>query len=202
MNMVSLFPAENGVEGSISPFRSDLLTLLKGLQPRCTVPACPALHTTYTQNALKARAGVIMRLRSYCISLPTSLLHASPFPEAHLGGASRGEGSLKRVALSTVIGNAMFQISTFFSVLWLRHFSTVMGCIQVPPLPWRLLCGGGDDAQRLLLEAQRGRRRRAARSLERHVAVLEHRRCALSLMCFPSTWSKTQTRCIYLQPLF
>ncbi|EIE21944.1 glycoside hydrolase [Coccomyxa subellipsoidea C-169] len=34
VNMVSLFPAENGVEGSISPFRSDLLTLLKGLQPR------------------------------------------------------------------------------------------------------------------------------------------------------------------------
>ncbi|CAL8471543.1 g11085 [Coccomyxa elongata] len=34
VNMVSLFPAENGVEGSVSPFRSDLLDLMKGLQPR------------------------------------------------------------------------------------------------------------------------------------------------------------------------
>ena len=39
VNMVSLFPAENGVEGSVSPFRTDLLDLLKGLQPR---------HTHYT----------------------------------------------------------------------------------------------------------------------------------------------------------
>lgn len=34
VNMVSLFPAENGVEGSVSPFRTDLLDLMKGLQPR------------------------------------------------------------------------------------------------------------------------------------------------------------------------
>ena len=34
LGMVSLFPAENGVEGSVSPFRSDILSLLKGLQPR------------------------------------------------------------------------------------------------------------------------------------------------------------------------
>ena len=31
---VSLFPAENGVLGSISPFRQDLLALLKGLHPK------------------------------------------------------------------------------------------------------------------------------------------------------------------------
>ena len=34
LGMVSLFPAENGVEGSVSPFRSDILSLLKDLQPR------------------------------------------------------------------------------------------------------------------------------------------------------------------------
>ena len=34
LDMVSLFPAENGVEGSISPFRSDILSLIRGLQPR------------------------------------------------------------------------------------------------------------------------------------------------------------------------
>ena len=36
LDMVSLFPAENGVEGSISPFRSDILSLIRGLQPRQT----------------------------------------------------------------------------------------------------------------------------------------------------------------------
>lgn len=34
LDMLSLFPAENGVEGSISPFRSDILSLIRGLQPR------------------------------------------------------------------------------------------------------------------------------------------------------------------------
>ena len=34
LDMVSLFPEHNGPEGSISPFRADLLSLLKGLQPR------------------------------------------------------------------------------------------------------------------------------------------------------------------------
>lgn len=34
LDMVSLFPAENGVEGSISPFRSDILSLIRGLKPR------------------------------------------------------------------------------------------------------------------------------------------------------------------------
>ena len=41
LDMVSLFPAENGVEGSVSPFRSDILSLLKGLKPR-RVPPPPA----------------------------------------------------------------------------------------------------------------------------------------------------------------
>ena len=43
LGMVSLFPAENGVEGSVSPFRSDILSLLKGLQPR-HVPSTISLH--------------------------------------------------------------------------------------------------------------------------------------------------------------
>ena len=34
LDMVSLFPEQNGPEGSISPFRADLLSLLKGLRPR------------------------------------------------------------------------------------------------------------------------------------------------------------------------
>ena len=34
LDMVSLFPEENGPEGVISPFREDLLSLLKGLRPR------------------------------------------------------------------------------------------------------------------------------------------------------------------------
>ena len=34
VDMVSLFPAQNGAEGSVSPFRSDILSLLKGLKPR------------------------------------------------------------------------------------------------------------------------------------------------------------------------
>jgi hypothetical protein len=35
LDVVSLFPEENGPEGSVSPFRKDLLELLKGLNPRC-----------------------------------------------------------------------------------------------------------------------------------------------------------------------
>ena len=35
LDMVSLFPAENGAEGATSPFRADLLALLKGLHPKC-----------------------------------------------------------------------------------------------------------------------------------------------------------------------
>lgn len=34
LDVVSLFPGENGVEGSVSPFRRDLLELIKGLRPR------------------------------------------------------------------------------------------------------------------------------------------------------------------------
>eukprot|EP00884_Botryococcus_braunii_P004902 jgi/Botrbrau1/14412/Bobra.0014s0059.1 len=34
LDVVSLFPQENGREGSVSPFRKDLLDLLKGLNPR------------------------------------------------------------------------------------------------------------------------------------------------------------------------
>lgn len=34
LDMVSLFPERNGPEGSASPFRADLLSLLKGLRPR------------------------------------------------------------------------------------------------------------------------------------------------------------------------
>ncbi len=39
LDMVSLFPEENGVEGSVSPFRSDILSLIKGLKPRQASPA-------------------------------------------------------------------------------------------------------------------------------------------------------------------
>lgn len=34
LDVLSLFPEENGREGKISPFRNDLLSLLKGLRPR------------------------------------------------------------------------------------------------------------------------------------------------------------------------
>jgi hypothetical protein len=34
VGMVSLFPAENGAEGSVSPFRRDLLDLMRGLRPK------------------------------------------------------------------------------------------------------------------------------------------------------------------------
>lgn len=34
VDFVSLFPEENGPVGSISPFRSDLLDLLKAINPR------------------------------------------------------------------------------------------------------------------------------------------------------------------------
>ncbi len=35
LDMVSLFPAENGAEGRASPFRADILALLKGLHAKC-----------------------------------------------------------------------------------------------------------------------------------------------------------------------
>lgn len=35
LDVVSLFPDENGPEGSVTPFRNDLLQLIKGLRPRC-----------------------------------------------------------------------------------------------------------------------------------------------------------------------
>jgi hypothetical protein len=38
LDVVSLFPGENGREGRTSPFRNDLLSLLKGLRPRCSNP--------------------------------------------------------------------------------------------------------------------------------------------------------------------
>ena len=49
LDMVSLFPAANGVEGTTSPFRANLLALLKGLHPKCVcrkrqLGACRAAH--------------------------------------------------------------------------------------------------------------------------------------------------------------
>ena len=78
MNMVSLFPAENGVEGGISPFRSDLLTLMKGLHPRCP------------RNATALEAFIIHVARDELVTctvdvaLPAPLPHVlSPSPESH-----------------------------------------------------------------------------------------------------------------------
>ena len=82
-------------------------------------------------------------------------------------------------------------LGTFMASHWVMHIrapqkidqGNMLG-VQVPAVPRRLLCGGRDHGQRILLEAHSGAHGAAPGPLERHVAVLEHRRCAPMHLCW------------------